>query len=111
MGNRAECPVCKSYSSNVYAAIHYECGPCACGCPHNVLVNWNNLKDELEDLQKRRLDKDLMDQIQDVMKENAILKTKLHRLENLFGYDEDLLKPLQEAYKILYNQDEDDQDV
>lgn len=111
MGNRAECPVCKSYSSGVYQALHYDNNPCPyCQAPFEILRDWNNLKEELEVLQSKRIDKDLVHQIKDVMQENAVLKTKLSRLENLLGYDDTVVKPILQAIKILNNQEEEDDD-
>lgn len=111
MGNRAECPVCKAYNSNVYSALNIEMKSCPyCEAPHHILKQWANLSEELEDLQEKRINKDLVNQIKEVMAENAILKTKIDRLQNLFGYDREILEPLEKAYKILYNEEEEDDD-
>jgi len=109
MGNRAECPVCKAYNSNVYRALNYDCDPCPyCQAPYEILKQWDNLKEELEALQEKRIDKDLIEQIKDVTQENAILKTKLSRLEKLLGYDDTIVQPILKAIKILNNQEDDD---
>lgn len=111
MGNRAECPVCKSYTSSVYHALNYEMGCCpTCQAPYDILRQWNSLKEELEALQEKRVEKDLIQQIKDVHEENAVLKTKLSRLENLLGYDNTIVKPILEAIKILNNQEDEDDD-
>lgn len=110
MGNRAECPVCKAYSSNIYYAIHHEMTPCPrCQCPHAILVKWEGLNEELGELKKKRLDQDLINQIKEVEIENAILKTKLSRLEKILGYDDTVVKPILDAIKILNNQEVEDE--
>ncbi len=110
MGNRAECPVCKRCNSDVYRALHYNYSECPyCNAPHEVLIKWDNLKEELEELQVKRIDKDLIKQIEDVEQENAILKTKLSRLQNVLGYDDTVLKPILDAIKILNNEEVEDE--
>lgn len=110
MGNRAECPVCKSYNSNVYRALHYDCSPCPdCQAPHSVLSKWANLSEELEELQGKRINKDLMDLVKEVHAENAALKTKLSRLEKVLGYDDTIVKPILDAIKILNNEEVEDE--
>lgn len=109
MGNRAECPVCKSYSSDVYRALHYDCSPCPrCQAPYEVLIKWANLSEELEELQNKRINKDLIDQIKEIECENATLKTKLSRLEKVLGYDDSVVKPILDAIKILNNEEVED---
>jgi DNA repair exonuclease SbcCD ATPase subunit len=110
MGNRAECPVCKSYSSDVYRALHYDYSPCPrCQAPHEVLTKWANLSEELEELQTKRINKDLIEQIKEINAENAALKTKLARLEKVLGYDETVVKPILDAIKILNNEEVEDE--
>ena len=110
MGNRAECPVCKSYSSDVYRALHYDCSACPrCQAPYEVLLKWANLSEELEELQTKRINKDLIDQIKEVEAENAALKTKLSRLEKFLGYDDTVVKPILDAIKILNNEEVEDE--
>lgn len=110
MANRAECPVCESYSSNVYADIHFNFCACRnCKCPHEILLKWQDLLEEVESLKKQMTDKELLKQIQDVEKDNAKLKTKLARLESLLGYDGSVVKPILDAIKILFNQEIEDE--
>jgi len=110
MGNRAECPVCKRCNSDVYRALHYDCSPCPyCQAPHEVLTNWANLSEELEELQSKRINKDLMDLVKEVRTENATLKTKLSRLERVLGYDDTVVKPILDAIKILNNEEVEDE--
>lgn len=109
MGNRAECPVCKIYNSNVYNALNYDCKPCPyCEAPYEILKQWDDLKEELEALQAKRVDKDLIRQMKDVQMENYALKTKLSRLENLLDYDGSVIEPIIKAIKILYNKEDED---
>ncbi len=110
MGNRAECPVCKAYTSGVYRALHYDYSCCPdCQAPHDVLTKWANLSEELEELQGKRINKDLINQMKEVEAENAALKTKLSRLEKVLGYDDTVVKPILDAIKILNNEEVEDE--
>lgn len=100
MGNRAECPTCKAYTSDVYACINFNHSDCKCGCPYDVLVKWNDIKPELEKLAASRCDKQLLQTIKTQHEEIAILSTKLKRLEDIFCWTE-VLEPLIKAQKIL----------
>ena len=102
MGNRAECPSCKAYNSNVYACINFTSKDCECGCPYEVLVKWNDLKPDLEKLATSKCDKELLKMVEDQEIELAQLKTKLKKLEDIFCWTE-VLEPLIKAQKILQN--------
>lgn len=102
MGNRAECPSCKAYTSNVYAAINFDHRDCECGCPYQVLVKWNDLKPELEKMETSKCEKELLNMVKDQKMELAALKSKLKKLEDIFCWRE-VLEPLIRAQKILQN--------
>ncbi len=104
MGNRAECPSCKAYTSSVYAAINYNRKDCECGCPYEVLVKWNDLKPSLETLATTKVDKQLLKMVEDQEIELAQLKSKLKKLEDIFCWTE-VLEPLLKAQKILQGDD------
>ncbi|HLU87176.1 MAG TPA: hypothetical protein VKZ44_05430 [Taishania sp.] len=73
------------------------------------MTNWANLSEELEELQSKRINKDLMDLVKEVRTENATLKTKLSRLERVLGYDDTVVKPILDAIKILNNEEVEDE--
>ena len=102
MGNRAECPACKAYTSNVFACINFNHSDCECGCPYDVLVKWNDILPELEKLATSRCDKQLLETVKQQDCEIAILKTKLKKLEDILCWTE-VLEPLIKAQKILQN--------
>ncbi len=104
MGNRAECPSCKAYTSNVYSCLNYKCD-CECGCPHELLVKWNDMIPVLENLATSKCNKKLLETITKQFEEISILKSKIKKLESIFCWTE-ILEPLIKAQKIL--QDEGD---
>ena len=110
MGNRAECPVCKGWSSDIYRALHYDYKSCPnCEAPHEVLTKWAEVREQVEELKAKRTNKDMLDMIHNVETENAILKTKLSRLEKVLGYDDTVVKPILDAIKILNNEEVEDE--
>lgn len=109
MGNRAECPACKACTSDVYAALNYNSDDCPyCGCPYDLLVQWNQMLPDLEKLKESRAMKNLALDIENLTQENARLKTKLHKLEQLIAWKpiEDLFDPFIQAKKILEDSEE-----
>lgn len=105
MGNRAECPVCKAWTSGVYASINYDMKPCPhCECPYEVLVKWNTFREEIEEHKEKKTNKDLIKKIHEVEIQNAVLESKLRRLEQILIYNRDVLKPFNDAIKILNNE-------
>lgn len=109
MGDRAECPVCAGYTSGIYSALHYKYTACPyCEAPHEVLVKWNNLKEELEELQAKRVSKDILNQLKDCTRENLNLQAKLERISNILIYQQDVLEPFKKVINILQNTEEND---
>lgn len=109
MGNRAECPACKSCSSDVYAALHYNYKDCPhCGCPHSLLVQWEEMTPIIENLKEKKISKDLILQIENLHEENAKLKTKIHKMYEILAWRdiEEILEPFLKVKKILECNDE-----
>ncbi len=102
MGNRAECPSCKAYSSNVYADLSYGDDCRSCGCPNNLLVKWEEMQPTLEKLAQSKCDKDLLNKVKEQEETIAKLTTKITKLESIFCWT-DVLDPLLKAKEILEN--------
>lgn len=101
MGYRSECPACKSYTSNVYSAIHHSCSDCPyCGCPYETLVQWQEMNETInkckENIEKRNFDKKL----EDLFCENAKLKSTIKRMKDLVAFI-NVLEPIINVIKIL----------
>ena len=106
MVNRAKCPVCKSYCSGVYRALHYDYSPCPyCQTSHELLTKWAKMSDKLEKLHAKRISEDLILEVQQVNEQNFILLNKLNRLQKVLGYDDTIVKPILDAIKILNNEE------
>jgi len=104
MGNKEECPCCRSCTSEIYNALNYTNSNCPyCSCPHELLVKWSYMQPEIENLKKTNLEKKIIKQIEDLETENAMLKTKISRMYDILAWRdiEDLFDPFIKVKKIL----------
>jgi hypothetical protein len=104
MGDRAECPACKAFSSGVYADLHYNYTDCQyCGCPHALLVQWDEMQSGIEDARERKTTKDLAKTIEVLFCENAVLKAKFKKMEDILAWRnlDELFDPFIKIKKIL----------
>lgn len=104
MGNRAECPACKAFSSGVYADLHYSFSDCQyCGCPHALLVQWDEMQSGIEEAREKKSTKDLVKTIEDLFCENAKLKAKINKMEAILAWKDldQLFDPFIKIQKIL----------
>lgn len=104
MGDRAECPVCKAYTSDVYAALNFNGADCPyCGCPNSLLFKWSEIMPKLEELKQQRVSKDLLILTEELVQENCRLETKIHRMYELLAWiDLDkILEPILKVKEIL----------
>lgn len=107
MGNRAECPVCEGYTSNIWSALINKNDCPDCGCPHEILDKWNSVRDCVENLRDKKIEKNIINQCQEVNKENLKLKARLNNLYSLLCGNDNPLSPFIQAKQILeqYNND------
>lgn len=83
MGNRAECPACKAYTSDVYNALNYSFKNCPyCDASYEILQEWNILKEKLDQLQEKRISKDLINDLEITKEKNYLLTSIIEKLEN-----------------------------
>lgn len=103
MGNKSECPACKSYGSDIYSAIHYNYNDCPfCGCPHETLVRWEEMQETIEECKENIQRKEMQKKIDDLFCENAKLKAKIKKMEDLVSF-RDVLEPIIKVIEILEN--------
>ena len=107
MGNRAECPVCEGYTSAIWLSLNKEADCPDCGCPYEILDKWNNVRDCVEGLREKKIEKNILKQCEEVNKENLKLKARLNNLYSLICGDDNPLAPFIQAKQILeqYNND------
>ncbi len=106
MGNRAECPACKAYGSDVYADLHFNYSNCRkCGCPHALLMQWDEMQLDLDEVREKKTTKDLVKRIDELFCENAALKAKISKLYDLLAFQDldELFSPIMKAKNILEN--------
>lgn len=105
MGNRATCPVCEAYSSDVLSDIENGKDCRNCECPNGYLVEYQEIIERQEIYKKNKCSEYLLEQNQILVKENFILKTKIEKLIKIFGYDFDcpLIDSIQQVLKIIHN--------
>lgn len=87
MGNRADCPVCGSHSSNVLYDIQQGHDCSICGCKHSFLVEYQEILLQKENFTQNKQNKILIEQHENLTQENFKLRNKLEKLRDIFGYE------------------------
>lgn len=87
MGDRAECPVCLSYSSSILYAINHGDKCPTCGCDYEFLVEYQKILEDRESYSKRKLSQVLIEDNARLVHENFKLRSKMSRLVDILGYD------------------------
>lgn len=105
MGERATCPVCGSYSSNVLNDLENR-DPCRnCGCPANLLNEYQAILIRKEIFFNEKISHDLVEENEKLIIENMKLKTKIKKMQEILGWDFDseLLDSIKSLIQIVHD--------
>ncbi len=104
MGNRATCPVCSSNTSSILADINNGNNCRVCDCSNELLVEYQEILSRKEIYQKNLINNNLLEENDKLIRENFILKSKIEKLVEIFGYEFDspLINSIMEAIKFIH---------
>ena len=108
MGERAECPACKAYSSSTLSDLNNGRDCQFCGCPYQMLQDWFHMQPAIEALKESKIKKELIKLLDELHEENAKLKTKIHKIYDLLAWRdmEELFGPILKVKRILNDEDD-----
>lgn len=100
MGQKATCPLCGGYSSDIQRAINEGRGCPDCEAPYEILRKYENLQEDIAKLQETRFNKESIKVIEEIKKENIVLKGAL---EQALKYlcSESIVPSLMKAIQVL----------
>ncbi len=107
MGERAECPVCGAYSSDILNDIRNGNNCRRCECPHDLLKEYQDVLERKDLYKKNKISNEIIEENDRLIKENAKFKTKLEKMEKILGYsfDSPLLDSIKNILKILHDEE------
>ncbi|HMG15531.1 MAG TPA: hypothetical protein VK590_08800 [Saprospiraceae bacterium] len=73
-----------------------------CDCSNSFLIKWNEFREELEVLQEKKISKDVLNHLKELTQENINLKSKLFKLEEIFDFSGEFLRPILKAYYHIH---------
>lgn len=109
MGERATCPVCQSYSSNVLHDIQNGDSCRNCGCPNELIKEYQIILERKEVFEKISINTQIIQENEKLIIENMALKTKIKKLTDVLGYtwDSNLLNIITQTLNILHDEEHD----
>lgn len=104
MGERATCPVCQSYSSTILHDLNSRNKCSICGCPNEFLREYQEILEIRETYSSNKISKKIIDDNDRLIKENYVLKTKISKLIEIFGYEFEspIRSAIESAISILH---------
>jgi len=105
MGERSTCPVCGSHSSNVWYDVQNR-DPCRnCGCPANLLEEYQCILERKQIFSTQKVSTELVEENEKLIIENMKLKTNIKKMQKILGWDFDsqLLESIKSLIQIVHD--------